>query len=232
MKKTVLLFIFFALFLPIITMAQNDKNWDSKDYQTGEFTKIYLEGGFKVVLIQGNDCELTVKTTNVDAFNDLTVRNENGKLNIVLDREFFRYNRVNLYITFSDLEALEIEGGVNLETYGYIDVEDFAMHVEGGAKVELELKADNIEIEGEGGFLFELDGVTENFNVKISGAGHVDADDLKAQNVDFKVEGFGTGNVHAVDQLNAHIEGVGRLRYKGNPKVTQYIDGLGSVKRD
>ena len=68
--------------------------------------------------------------------------------------------------------------------------------------------------------------------MKISGAGHVDADDLKAQNVDFKVEGFGTGTVYAVNKLNASIEGVGKVRYKGNPKVTQYIDGLGSVKRD
>jgi cytoskeletal protein CcmA (bactofilin family) len=149
-----------------------------------------------------------------------------------MDRNFFHYDRVTLYFTFENLERLEIEGGANLSTRGYIDVKDFSMDVEGGAKIELDIKADNLEIVGEGGFLFELNGVAENFNVKISGAGHVDADDLKAQNVDFKVEGFGTGTVYAVNKLNASIEGVGKIRYKGNPKVTQYIDGLGSVKRD
>ena len=149
-----------------------------------------------------------------------------------MEREFFRFNRVNLYITFKQLEQMEIEGGVNLKTNGYIDLQNFSMSVEGGAKIEMDIKADDVDIVGEGGFLFELEGVTKKLDVKISGAGHVDASDLKAQNVDFRVEGFGTGSVYAVKTLNARIEGVGKIRYKGDPKVTQYIDGLGSVKRD
>jgi len=75
-----------------------------------------------------------------------------------------------------------------------------------------------------------LKGVADAFDVKISGAGHVSAGDLKANDVIFRVQGFGTGNVFAVNSLDAKIEGVGMLRYKGKPHVTQYIDGLGSVK--
>ncbi len=232
MKKSAILLIFFAFVITTTAVAQEDDDWDTKKYELGKFTKIYLEGAFKVYLIQGSDCGLIVKTTNEDVFDDLIASNENGKLRIKLDREFFHFNRVNLYITFNQLEQMEIEGGVNLKTKGYIDLHNFSMSVEGGAKIEMDLKADDIEIAGEGGFLFDLEGVTKNLEVKISGAGHVDADDLKAQNVDFRIEGFGTGSVHAVKELNARIEGVGKIRYKGDPKVTQYIDGLGSVKRD
>ena len=231
MKRSTI--IFTALILVFVASACAQTNdWDSKKYDTGEFTKIYLEGGFKVYLVQGKECGINVKTTNDGVFDDLIVRNENGKLHIKMDREFFHFNRIELYITFDQLEQLDIEGGANLKTNGYIDLRDFSMSVEGGAKIEMNVKADNMEITGEGGFLFELEGVANNLGVKISGAGHVDANELKAQNVDFRIEGFGTGSVHAVKELNARIEGVGKIRYKGDPKVTQYIDGLGSVKRD
>ncbi len=231
MKRSAIIFTVFVLFVTSAAFAQND-DWDTKKYDVGEFSAIYLEGGFKVYLIQDKTCGLTAKAKDNDVFDDLIVKNENGKLHIKMDRDFFHYEKVTLYITFDQLKQLEIEGGANLKTRGYIDLRDFSMSAEGGAKVEMNIKAEDIDITGEGGFLFELEGVTRNLEVKISGAGHVDAGELEAQNVDFQIEGVGTGSVHAVKELNARIEGVGKIRYKGDPKVTQYIDGLGSVKRD
>jgi len=231
MKKPTALLFFFMLCVSIAVIAQDDDDNDSKKYNLGNYDKIYLEGGFKVYLIQDDEYSLSAKSSDNDVFEDLIVRNENGILHVKMDRDFFHYERVTLYFRFKQLEELEIEGGANLKTRGYIDLNDFSMSVEGGAKIEMDIKAKNIDIVGEGGFLFELNGVAENFNVRISGAGNVDAEDLKAQNVDFSVEGFGTGSIYALNKLNAQIEGVGRIRYKGNPKVTQYIDGLGSVKR-
>ena len=106
------------------------------------------------------------------------------------------------------------------------------VQVEGGAKIDLEVKAEDIELVGEGGVLVQLDGVAESLDVKLSGAGHVDAEDLRVNDASFKIEGVGTGSVHAVETLYAKIEGVGKVRYTGNPKVTRDIEGLGSVKRD
>jgi hypothetical protein len=75
-----------------------------------------------------------------------------------------------------------------------------------------------------------LKGVAEKLEVTIKGAGHVSANELKTKDVSFVVAGFGTGSVYATKTLYAKIEGVGKLRYKGDPKIDQYIDGLGSVK--
>jgi len=230
MNRTILFSLVMVIFaIPVI--AQNDADWESKDYKIGEYSKIYLEGSYKVFLIQDESCGITVKTTDEDVFDDIIVRNDGNELKVKMDREWYNYDRINLYITFSDLEKLKIEGGANVKTNGYLDLDDIFVHVEGGAKIELDLKANEVKIVGEGGVLFELDGVAENLEVGISGAGHVDADDLKAKDVKFKIEGFGTGSVYATKTLDANIQGVGKVRYKGDPKVTQYIDGLGSVKR-
>lgn len=231
MKRTILFFA--ALMLgTIISQAQNDKDWASKTYDINDFSELYIEGGYKVFLEQGSRCGLTVKATGDDVFDVLQVKQFGDELRLDVEREKFDFDRINLYITFKNLEKVEIEGGVSLKTKGYIDLEDFYMHVEGGAKIEMDLKANDIKIYGEGGVLFDLSGVAESLNVKVTGAGHVDAEDLKTKDVIFYIEGVGTGSVYATQSLDAKIEGVGKIKYKGDPKVTQYIDGLGSVKRD
>ena len=226
--------IFLAILLSVIfsgsVFAQEEQNWPSKTYEMGDFTRIKLDGGFKVYLIQGEECIVTVKSNNSDVFDKIKIENYQNELSVQMDASLFQYRRVSLYITFKTLEKLYIEGGVNLKTNGYLDLNDFDVHIEGGANLDLNLKAEKVKVYGEGGFLFELKGVAEKLDVTIKGAGHVSANELKTKDVRFVVAGFGTGNVYATKTLYAKLEGVGKLRYKGNPKVEQYIDGLGSVK--
>ena len=214
----------------VAVFAQDEDGWATKTYDLGDFTQIRLDGGFKVNLIQGDECSIKVKTTNDDVFDNLVVKKYQDEVFIDMDMSFFEYRRVSLYITFKTLEKLKVEGGINLKTNGYLDLGNLSVDIEGGANVDLNIKAKEVTFYGEGGFLVEMQGVADRLDVTIKGAGHVSAADLKTKYVIFTVAGFGTGSVYAISTLNAKIEGVGKLRYKGDPKVTQYIDGLGSVK--
>jgi len=232
MKVTSLLLFLVLVISSLGITAQNDSDWKSRTYNVGEFQRIKLEGSFRVYLIQGNENLVEVRTNDADAFDYLEINNYESILKIEEDFEPFNFDRVNLYITFKTLEAVKIEGGVNLRTRGYLDLQDFEIDVEGGAKIDLALKAADVRVKGEGGVLFELDGVADNLNVKLSGAGHFDADELKTKHVTIKIEGVGTGSVYATETLNTKIEGVGKVRYRGNPEVTKNIEGLGKVTRD
>lgn len=230
MKLKLIISVFFVAFFSVAVYAQEEDGWGSKDFEVGDFSEIMFDGAFKVYLVQGDRCMVTVKTTNDDIFDEIKIKRNEKEVKIELDQSFFKYNHVSLYITFKTLEKLNIEGGVNLKTNGYLDLNNFAVNIKGGANLELNMKAKNVEVYGEGGFLFELNGVADRIDITIKGAGHVSASELKTKDVSFTVAGFGTGSVYATNSLNAKIEGVGKLRYKGNPKVNQYIDGLGSVK--
>ncbi len=222
-----------TLFLfPAVVFAQNDEDWNSKEYKLEEFSEVYLEGGFRVHLIQGNEHKIVVKAPDSDVFDYLQVKQWGDELRIDIEPDHLVFDRIALYITFEDLSKLYIEGGVKLRTHGYLDLNDLNVYVGGGAKIDLSMKADDVKIVGEGGVLFELKGVAQSLDVKLSGAGHVDAKELKANDVDVKIEGVGTSSVYATETLNAKIEGVGKVRYKGNPQVTKNIEGLGSVTRD
>ncbi len=227
------IFVFTALLFVFgisVASAQNDLNWESKVYNLGDYKTIRLEGGFRVYLIQGDHYEVKVKSPDIDVFDKINIRNSGQRLSVKVNQSIFDYSRVNLYFTFKDLRELEIEGGVSLKTNGYLDLTDFSTRIKGGANIDLNMKAQTVKIVGEGGFLFEIKGVTDLLDVSISGAGHVSASEMKSDDVNFAIYGFGTGSVHPIKTLDAHIEGVGMIKYKGSPRVTQTIDGLGSVK--
>lgn len=226
------LFISIAGLLQAKPASTFQSNWESKIYEIGDFSELLLEGAFKVYLIQGDETSLKVEASDPAAFDYLNVTNRNGCLHLHVDREPFDFSRVSLFITFKTLERLEIEGGVKLKTRGYLNLNDLYVSLEGGAKIELQAKARDIAIESEGGVMFELDGIARSLDVEVSGAGHIDAGELKCKEVSFKIEGVGTGRVFATEKLYAQINGVGKIRYLGDPEVTENIDGLGSVDRE
>lgn len=207
-------------------------NRESKIYEIGDFSELLLEGAFKVYLIQGDETSVKVEASDPVAFDYLNVTNRNGYLHVHVDREPFNFSRVSVFVTFKTLGRLEIEGGMKLRSRGYLDLEDLFVSLEGGAKIELQTKANDITIETEGGVMFDLNGVAQSLNVKIAGAGHIDAGELECKNASFKIDGLGTGRVFATETLFAQIKGVGKIRYLGNPEVTENIEGLGSVSRE
>lgn len=200
-------------------------------YQVEPFTKIYLEGTFKVILEQGSQSGLKIKTDE-DNFKYIDVQSDKESHSLKIVKKHFDFDELVLYITFKDLEDLVVEGGINLETKGYIDLKDFSMHVEGGACIDMDMKAENLTVVGEGGVQLEFNGIANELNATISGAGHLNAIDLKAKKVDLKIEGVGAGSVYATDILYATISGLGKIRYKGDPQVFKKIEGIGLVSRD
>lgn len=216
---------------PVVPVQQAWDDSDTRTYQIQPFTKIYLEGAFKVVLEQGDEYGLRIKTDE-DNFQYIDVQSDSKSLSLKIKKKHFDLDELILYITFKDLEELVMEGGISLDTKGYVELNDFYLHVSGGANIEMNLKANIFRVVGEGGVKFEFDGVVSELNTTISGAGYMDAIDLKSKRCDITIEGVGTGSVYATEKLDVKINGVGKIRYKGEPQVFKKIEGVGSVSPD
>lgn len=230
-NHSLLIMLVASLFFASNIHAQ-DSDFYSRNYDIGEFSELFLEGAFGVELIQGNKSSLEVRASDEKAFDYLNVTEKGDLLHLHVDRKPFDFSKVTLLVTFEDMQRLRIFGGIKLETRGFIDLDDLEMLLEGGAKVNLQLKAEHIEIDNRGGVLCEISGIAQSLNVRLAGAGHVNAGELKAEDVTFRIEGIGTGVVHATKTLDATIKGAGKIKYRGAPEVTQNIEGLGSVERE
>lgn len=236
MKSTVyasVLGIFLAagMVFSVSAYAQ-DNGGETRKYETDKFTELFLEGAFGVELVQGKTSSLEVSVSDPKAFDYLNISNKGDLLHLHVDRKPFDFTRITMHITFKDLERLRIYGSIKLESRGYLDLKDLDMLLEGGAKVKLQAKARRISVENKGGALVELLGITDILNVRIAGAGHLNAEELKANDVDFTIEGVGTGKVFATNTLKATIKGAGKITYLGDPDVRENIEGLGSVRRE
>lgn len=228
----VILFLFSLSVSPMLASASWSTDDDIvKKYDISNFNKIYLEGGYKVVLEQSDKPGLRIKADE-DAFEYVDVQCDAQALKLKITKKHIDLERLVLYIDFVDLEELHIEGGMKLETKGYLDLKDFSLIVEGGAQVSMGVKVDHLQVVGEGGVSFNLKGVAQQFDARISGAGRVGASELKAKSVSFQIEGVGWGSVYATDYLHARINGVGKINYKGSPKVDKQIGGLGYITND
>ncbi len=117
---------------------------------------------------------------------------------------------VKIYITLKNLNALTTNGGSDSEVTG--------------------LNSDKLTVTLDNGKM-TLAGKAENLIATINGGGNIAAKDLQSQTGTITINGEGKANVNVVTSLTAVVNGGGSITYTGSPKVTQQVNGLGSVKQ-
>ena len=205
-----------------------NENDVEKDYDLDYFDKIDLEGGYNVHLMQGEQSDIVVTTAeeNQDKFK---IWVDNGVLHVTTRSKTITTDEVKLDITIKELSNINIEGGVFLTTKGFIDVEDLNISVQGGAHIKMQITARQIKARAEGGVNMEFEGVVDEFIASTEGAGNIDADNLKAKRVNCRVTGVGNASVYATEELDASVEGLGKISYRGNPTINKQVNGIGLV---
>lgn len=229
--KNILIFVSTLSILFACHGPEKAEKWNDielRNFDVSDFRYIHLEGGFKVVLAQAEKAGLKIKADE-DDFKFIDVEVRDSVLDIETNEKHFSFDEIVLYIDFKQLEKLHIEGGVRLETADTVSFNDFLVHVQGGAKINIKATAQSFDVIGEGGTGFILEGISRTMNVNLAGASYIDAEEFKCDTVNIKIEGVGGGTVYASSLLNAEIDGVGKIHYKGNPTVNKTIGGLGFV---
>jgi hypothetical protein len=91
------------------------------------------------------------------------------------------------------------------------------------------LKNDQFEIQSTGAATVVASGQSKSLTIGSTGAGKIDAHDLRASTAAVKVTGAAGVDVYATDELDVTVSGAGRVIYSGNPKITKKVSGAGQV---
>ena len=68
--------------------------------------------------------------------------------------------------------------------------------------------------------------------MKVDGVGGFDGYDLVTSNMEVTVSGVGGAQVNATNKLTATLNGVGSIRYKGDPVEKEFdTNGVGAIKK-
>jgi hypothetical protein len=218
------------LLIPITSIFADDKV--EKTYRVNDFSRIYLKGPYEVRLRQANKCGVTIFARE-EYLDRIEVYSSDGELSIDMDGKNYRKTKsIEVYISFENLEKLEIEGAVDLQCENQIKTSNLKLEFEGAGNVELDVDADKIiaEIAGVGNFVIE--GETEYHKVEFDGIGSYEARNLRSKYTIVESNGIGSVRVYASNKFKGEASGIGSVDYYGDPDdVSIDATGLGSVNR-
>jgi len=133
-----------------------------------------------------------------------------GVLHVGMKQNYHAPRLISLRIAVPDLNRITINGAGTVRVAG-VKNENFVIHSNGAAKIQ-------------------ANGETKAVEIRNSGAGLIDAHELRSSKADVNLSGAGQAEVYASEQLDVTISGVGRVTYSGQPKViNKNISGIGSV---
>jgi hypothetical protein len=197
-----------------------------------EFTKIDMDGGAKVNLVQGSEHSIVVEGSR-RVVDQVVTEVKDGVLEIhYRDRKLFENwaESLTLTITFTNLSEFILDGGAELKADD-LNLENLNIVINGGASVKVKnLLANTLSMSLSGGGDIHIAGVVQNQTIEVSGGTNYQAEDLKSANVNVEIAGAANVVVWATETLNLDLAGAYSVSYWGSPQITQSIGGIGQVK--
>jgi len=212
------------------SIKQPNNDFVERSVKVDSFSRIKLEGAYNVKLIQGTTPSLKVNTT-ANLHDNINISTENNTLYIKTRVKNLEVDEIKLDITVNNIEEIDIEGGAFVVSEGFLKATDLSIYLKGGAHIDLQVNAETIFARTEGGVNMEFEGTVNKFTSISEGAGNIDADKLEAKEVNCRVSGVGNASVYAIEKLDATVEGVGKIGYRGNPVINKQVNGIGIVYR-
>ena len=135
---------------------------------------------------------------------------------------------IELVLTVSDLESVEVTGPGDVEASG-LDVERLSLSSTGGAGLSFtDLTASELEV----AVMAEttlVSGRVASQDVHLSATGNYSAAGLDSIEASVQVSGTGSATVRVREKLTAIIESSGSIFYSGDPVLESSISGSGRV---
>ncbi len=153
----------------------------------------------------------------------------NGKLSVQLaSKEIDRSKLPHITVYSNFLTRVENDGDSTVRIISLVPGPKFKARLVGnGRLVVRDVKMSNVDVSidtGNGSIV--IYGEADNAKFTCTGSGHIQADDLKAENVKCNMWGTGSIGCAPVKTLNILGAGSGKVYYKGNPEIKNRSVGV------
>jgi len=239
MKKLLLALVVITLIVPSCRYGfgkrvSGNGTIHTEEHTVTDFKNVHVSGGMDVFLTQGDAKPVKIETDEnlmqyievVQQGDDLVIRQKNG---YNLDPT----NKINVYVTSPAYNHIQLSGAGNIVSETKItSTEDMKLDISGAGDIKMDVKAPSVKVNLSGAGSVSLKGDTKDVDMSLSGAGSAHCFDLLAENSKVRISGVGDAEVYASISIDAHVSGVGDVRYKGGAtQVSQHVSGAGSVKK-
>ena len=206
----------------------------------GAFTEVNLGGAAHVVLRQGSPQSVVVEgSPEALAAFETVVTGAQLHLRTRRDAEgmglFARAERgpVTVYVTAPVLAALRVGGSGELAVEGPLQSDALTLAMAGSGRLRVpQLTAGRLETALAGSGDVVVGGRCPRHDVRISGSGSVQAQELKTETSEVSISGSGDAHVFASKAAEARISGSGDVRVAGGGELRSTVRGSGRISRE
>lgn len=151
------------------------------------FNSIHVKTGVQLILTQGETYAAMVEADS-EVIDRVVLANKDGKLEIYVENpggpRWLQWGNnsgtVKVYLTFSELQALEASSGAHVQTQGLIAATSFEMDASSGAHMNVSLNVTEVEVDASSGAHVSLKGQADRISADASSGAHIKAADFIA----------------------------------------------------
>lgn len=196
-------------------------NMITKEIEVDDFKEIIVSGNFEIMLIAGDKAGVSL-TADENLHEFIEISTNGDRLVIETLANLDSDDGLSLYITYTQLTAIEIGGAATLESEETIDGEYLNISMSGAGALDLSLNLNALKLSVSGAGSVELSGRADEQNISMSGAGGLDAYELESKICKVQISGVGSANINVTEKLDASVSGVGGISYIGNPEEVTF----------
>ncbi|PLW99261.1 MAG: hypothetical protein C0591_03050 [Marinilabiliales bacterium] len=231
MKHTTLFIVLLFLYVGIRVNAQA-----VKDCSVTSFNEVIFEGSARWVLIPSSEEKVVIESKSEDVFDYIDIKQSAGELTInTTDKQkniTQLFKSVTIKVYFKSLQSVSLSGTGSVITDNTIEANKLTLKLSGSGNMDLDVKCSQFEGHMYGTGELEVSGDADKAVVKVDGVGGFDGYELITKNMDVTVSGVGGAKVNATKTLTATLNGVGSIRYKGDPETKNFdTNGVGAIKK-
>lgn len=209
---------------------KGDGNVVKENRDVAGFSSLKVSSAFTVFLTQGNAESLSVEADKNLMEHIKTVVKGDRLVITTSDKGISKFTKMNIYLTFKDLEMIDVSGAVDIIGEGAMNFDELFLEGSGASEMKLELKANKLQADFSGASEIELIGSASAVDFESSGASEINAYDFVAEHCVLDVSGASDARVHVTATLNVDVSGAASVKYKGSPKVSSDVSGAASLR--
>ncbi|MFG1497584.1 head GIN domain-containing protein [Saccharospirillum sp. HFRX-1] len=199
-------------------------------YELNGIDRVHFSGRGEVRILPSDESVLVVSAArNVQSALDIDINDERLKAGPQRHVYFSSDSRPVYTLYVNDLERLSVSGAMSIMA-DELRGEELTLSVSGRAEVDMNVEATALNIHCSGSADITARGLVDQLEIHTSGSVKLEGGDLLARHVDIATSGSSRVTIWAEESLNIRSSGSTRVRYRGQPLVSQSVSGSSSVE--
>lgn len=196
------------------------------------FKSISTSGDYNVYIQQGSKHDIQIEADdNLLPYIVTTVDGNELRINTKKGYDIKPSKTINIYVTVEELEELNSSGSGGFYSKSSLKGDKVVFSFSGSTVADMDLNSNALNVRISGSSRINLKGNITQTNYGISGSGNIDAFALHSDDVKVQVSGSGNLDVYADKKLDISVSGMSKVRYKGNPSLSQSSSGSSKVSK-